>query len=189
MGFYYRLDSSGDETNLQVYSLHQAAESWNELIGEIETSGIDNVSYLKEKLVFILSCLGLSLSQLLGQNWPSPHKKEIDNPGNLLGSILKNSKIDRITRKDLNKSFQEFLGYYNAIRHFGLNEDAKTYAKIDDLTFSKLCEFKNLAVDIWNMILLIFKRNEENDLQDITSITDVVWFENIINSEEEEGFS
>ncbi len=55
MTIYYRLDTSGDETNLQVYSLHQAAKNWNELIDEIEQVGIDNVSDLKEKLVFILS--------------------------------------------------------------------------------------------------------------------------------------
>ena len=186
MTIYYRLDTSGDETNLQVYSLHQAAKNWNELIDEIEQVGIDNVSDLKEKLVFILSCLGLSLSHLIRQNWPSPEKEDIDAPGTLLGSILKTSKIDRNTCKRLNKGFQDFLGCYGAIRHFGLNKDATTYTKVDDITFSKLCRFKDLTVQIWDTILMIFKRNDENDLQDIASITDAVWFKDIAEPEERE---
>lgn len=175
MGIYYILDSSGDETNLQVYSLRQAARNWNELIDEIENPDIDYVPDLKERLTFILACLGLSLSQLLGQNGPCPTKENMDNPGTLLSTILKKSGIDRTIQKHLNKGFQDFLNYYGAVRHFGRNKDVTTYAKVDDITFSKLCQFKDLTIEIWDTILTIFKRNDENDL-DIESITEAVCF-------------
>ncbi len=179
MGIYYRLDSSGDETNLQVYSLQQAASYWNDLLEERSKLDEDQIPDHKERLVFIINCLGLSLSQLLGQNWPSPNKNNIDNPGTLLGSILKNSKIDRIVRTHLNKGFQEFLEYYGSIRHFGLNRDQKNYKKVDNITFAKVCFFRNICIEIWDTILNIFKQIKENDLSEISSITDVVWFEGI----------
>lgn len=188
MGIYYRLDSSGDETNLQVYSLHQAARYWNELLEDIDEVGTDEeVADLKERLVFILNCLGLSLSQLLGQNWPCSTKDALDNPGTLLGSILKSADIDHATRKRLNKRFQEFLDYYGAIRHFGRNRDAQIYMKVDDITFTKVRFFRDLSVEIWDTILDIFKRDDQNDLDDIGSITDVVRFKDIAEQEDGEG--
>ncbi len=35
MGYFCHLDTSGPETNLQLYSLRQAEYYWNELISEI----------------------------------------------------------------------------------------------------------------------------------------------------------
>ncbi len=180
MGVYYRLDSSGDETNLQVYSLHQAASYWNELLDDREKLGEDEkIPDLKERLVFIINCLGLSLSQLLGQNWPCPTKDGMDNPGILLGSILKNADIDRTTRNRLNKGFEAFRDYYGAIRHFGRNRDTQIYVKVDDITFTKVRCLRDLCVEIWDTILKIFKQNDENDLDDIDSITNIVWFKDI----------
>jgi hypothetical protein len=179
MGIYYRLYTSGDETNLQVYSLQQAAKYWNDLINDRSKFGEEEIPDLRERLVFIVNCLGLSLSQLLGQNWPCPNKDEIDDPGTLLGSILKHAIIDRPEQKRLNKGFQEFLEYYNAVRHFGLNRDQQTYDKVDEITLIKVLAFRNLCVEIWDTILNIFKLNDENDLDDIRSITDVICFKDI----------
>ncbi|MCK4727582.1 MAG: hypothetical protein KAT27_01535, partial [Desulfobacterales bacterium] len=79
----------------------------------------DEIEDLKERLVFILSCLGLSLTQLLGQNWPSESKEKMDNPADLLSRILRCSHFDRDKKKILNKTFREFFSFYGAIRHFG----------------------------------------------------------------------
>ena len=81
MSYYCRIDSAGEETNLQLYSLKQAEKCWNGLVDDIKDVGENNVPDLKEKLVFILNCFGLSLCQLLGQNWPTPTKTEMDSPG------------------------------------------------------------------------------------------------------------
>ena len=111
----------------------------------------------------------------------------MDNPGTLLGIILKSTDIDRATRKRLNKGFQEFLDYYGAIRHFGHNRDTQIYMKVDEITFTKVRFFRNLTVEIWDTILDIFKRDDQNDLDDIGSITDVVWFNDIDEQEDGEG--
>jgi hypothetical protein len=70
MPYYCHLHSTGSfpHTNLQLYSLRKAAEDWNALVDEIMARGEDGVHDLKERQSFIVNCLGLSLSQLLGQN-------------------------------------------------------------------------------------------------------------------------
>ncbi len=83
MAYYCHLYSELDleHTNLQLYSLKKAADGWNELLDAVEESGVEQVNHLTERLAFILSCLGLSLSQLIGQNCPSPDKERMDQPG------------------------------------------------------------------------------------------------------------
>ena len=78
MNYFCHLDSSGDleHTNLQLYSLMKAADAWNELLNGVTDTGLNGVNYLRERLTFIVSCLGLSLSQLMGQNCPSPEQGE-----------------------------------------------------------------------------------------------------------------
>lgn len=176
MGLYYRMDTEGDHTNLQLYSLRQAAHSWNDLVDEIGHVGEHDVSNLKERLVFILSCLGLSLSQLVGQNWPNAEKEKMANPGEILGKILKSADIKRVKCKDLNKRFQEFLNYYGAIRRFGRTKDGQVYARVDEITLSEAARFIELTIEIWDTILSIFKRDRANDLADIPLITEAVCF-------------
>ena len=125
MSYYCYLDSNEnlEHTNLQLYSLQKAAIDWNELIDSSKNNRIVPKGHLRERLAFILSCLGLSLSQLLGQNCPSPKKDKMDQPGDLLNTIFINADVDRTKRRHLNKSFEDFLSYYNVIRHFGKNKD------------------------------------------------------------------
>src|SRR5690242_899960 len=78
--YYCHLDSSGTDTNLQLYSMEQAAHYWNELMGDMRHYGAARVDRLKERLVFIMNCFGLSLSQLLGQNWPYRRRMNLINP-------------------------------------------------------------------------------------------------------------
>ena len=80
MHYYCQLATSGiDRTNLQLYSAQRAAEDWNDFIDLIAVGAPDTVAQSKERLTFILSCLGLSLSQLLGQNWPFKEKESSIN--------------------------------------------------------------------------------------------------------------
>jgi hypothetical protein len=152
MAYYCHLDSSGtvENTNFQLYSLTQAANSWNDLINEWCSCGDGNVNHCKERLAFILSCFRLSLSQLLGQNCPSRNKDKMAEPRKLLSNILKRANVDKNAQKRLNRQFESFLEYYNAIRHFGINRDnanyelaSRIYAQSHTLTFwSLLCSAK-----------------------------------------------
>jgi len=134
--------------------------------------GIGHVDHLKERLVFILSCLGLSLSQLLGQNCPSPEKEKMDNPGVLLGKILKDDIVDRTKRRRLNNTFNDFLFYYDTVRHFGENKNQQNYRTIDQLTLKRLNRFVHMTVEIWDIIIGMYRKNPKNDIDDFNSISD-----------------
>ncbi len=182
MTYYYcHLDSSGniESTNLQLYSLQQAANSWNELLKFMADEGEVGDDNFKERLAFILSCLGLSLSQLLGQNCPSPEKDKMDQPGDMLGSLLKRFHTERITRRRLNSTFQDFLAYYNAIRHFGRNKDEKNYRTLDLLTLIELDRFRRMTINIWDVIIAMFRSDKGNELDEIPSITKAIWFRDL----------
>jgi len=123
MNYFCVLDTSGsiDRTNLQLYSLTKAADEWNKLIDLINKFEIQEIDNLTERLVFIINCLGLSLSQLMGQNCPSPDKDKMEMPGKLLSNLLNRSNIDRIIKNRLNSTFSRFLEYYSAISPYVCN--------------------------------------------------------------------
>lgn len=181
MSYYAHLDSneSIECTNLQIYSLQKAADDWNKLVDLIEDHGIDPFDRPKEKLVFILSCLGLSLSQLLGQNCPSPEKEKMDNPGVLLGKILIRARVDQTKRRRLNRTFMEFLSFYGAVRHFGENKNKENYRTIDQLTLKRLDRFFRMTIEIWDIIITMYRGNPENDIDNFSSISDVVKFKDL----------
>ena len=64
---YAHCDSEGLDTNLQLYAIRQAAREWKNLCALRRRHDKNQVPEEKERLVFVLVCLGLSLSQLLGQ--------------------------------------------------------------------------------------------------------------------------
>lgn len=70
---YYFIDSSGPDTNLQLYSLIQAKQHWSALKKDLEKS--EEVEQFHERCVFIICTIGLSVSQLLGQNVPNPKER------------------------------------------------------------------------------------------------------------------
>jgi hypothetical protein len=181
MTYYCHLDSSSnlENTNLQLYSLGKAADEWNELVHIVNVDGVEGVKYLKERLAFITNCFGLSLSQLIGQNCPSPNKKEMEQPGNLLSSLLNCTNSDRATRKRLNSAFRDFLKYYAAIRHFGRVKDDENYKSVDELTLAKLNRFRSMTIEIWDLIIAYFRQEEENDIEEFSSINEVVNFKKL----------
>jgi|FLOH01.1.fsa_nt_gi hypothetical protein len=190
MHYFCYLDSSGDleHTNLQLYSLREAADAWNELLDAVSDTGLDGVDHLRERLAFIVSCFGLSLSQLMGQNCPSPDKEKMDQPGELLSSLLNRTSVDRTTRRLLNSTFGDFLKYYGAIRHFGRNIDDRNYEMVQRLTISELDRFRKMAIQIWNLVLGIYRQDKENDIDDdVSSVTGVVWFNQLAEQQDGRG--
>lgn len=182
MTYYCRIDSAFnlENTNLQLYSLQKAADEWNDLVNLINKNEINDVNFFKERLAFITSCLGLSLSQLIGQNNPFPDKEELDQPGKLFSNLLNRSDLDRITKNRLNKAFRDFLTYYADIRHFGKVKDDKKYKSIDNLTIDKLNYFRCLTIEIWDIVIAIYRQNKDNDIDDFSSISEVVKFDELI---------
>ncbi len=181
MRYYCRRDSVGSplSTNLQLHSLKKAQKDWNDLVRLRATLGLNGVRDLAERLAFIVSCLGLSLSQLLGQNSPSPDKDKMDQPGDLLNNILASSPVDRTTRRRLNSTFQEFLSYYDSVRHFGSNKGDKHYQNIDRLTLQELDRFCRMTLEIWDTVIDIERAHDQNNFRGFRSISEEVPFDSI----------
>ena len=166
--YYCYLDSNGTaSTNLQLYSLKKAYEEWHKLNEEYKQDG-GNTEDLKERIVFITSCLGLSLSQLLGQN-AVKIKKKLDRPDALLAAFLNESKYGKDKKRLLNKKFNELVEYYNACRHFGREYDNKKWEKVETLNIEKVREFMQTTLDIWNAVIGNHRSEyiEGDDIRDI----------------------
>ncbi|MCK9208143.1 MAG: hypothetical protein M0P66_13615 [Salinivirgaceae bacterium] len=179
MTYYCHLDSANnlEDTNLQLYSLRKAAVEWNELVDLINEAGVERVDYLKERLAFITNCFGLSLSQLIGQNSPSTNKNRMEPTSKLFPNLLIGTDFDDVTQENLKSDFEDFLNYYDATRHFGKVK----YKSIDELTLAKLDYFRNMTIEIWNLVISKFRKDEGNDIEEFTSISDIVYFEKLTN--------
>jgi hypothetical protein len=89
---YYHLDSDGEDTNLQLFALRQARIYWQSLQEDHAKLGMDTPA-LVERSVFVLASLGLSISQLLGQNNPNPTDR-VPSPTALFKSIVDAHGLD-----------------------------------------------------------------------------------------------
>lgn len=176
MTYYCRLDSANriEATNLQLYSLEKAAKEWNDLIELVNEIGIENVDCLSERMTFIINCFGLSISQLIGQNCPPSNSNRIESPSKLLPKMLKGI-ADNVTQERLESDFKDFLVYYDAIRHFGKVK----YKSIDELTLTKLDHFRCMTIEIWDLVISKYRQNKENNIEEFSSISEIVYFENI----------
>lgn len=164
-GYYYHLDSCGEDTNLQLFALRKAHIEWNLLEKDYKECG-EETENLKERLVFIVSCLGLSLSQLLGQN-AIIAKEKLDRPDTLLACLLNKSSYDKEHKRLLNRNFNVFIQYYDACRHFG----KPVWKKIDSLKYEKVQQFMKTTLDIWNAVIKQYREDsiEADDISDILS--------------------
>jgi len=179
MTYYCHSDSANnlENTNLQLYSLKKAADEWNELVDIVNKAGVERVDYLKERLAFITNCFGLSLSQLIGQNSSSSNKNRMEQPSKLFPNLLKGTDSDDVTQEKLKSEFEDFLNYYDAIRHFGKVK----YKSMDELTLSKPDYFRSMTIEIWNLVISKYRKDEGNDIEEFSSISDIVCFEKLTN--------
>lgn len=183
MKYYCHLSSPTtiDDTNLQLYSLEKAAGAWNDLVSAVNELGAKNVDHFTERVAFIISSLGLSLSQLIGQNCPSPRKKEMDQPGEIFSFLVKRACTDRTKQKRLNKTFRDFLTYYAAIRHFGKNKNDENYNTVDRLSLAELNRFQKMTLEIWDLVIGMY-RQDENLEGELSSVTEIVKFTELAES-------
>ncbi|MCR1795886.1 MULTISPECIES: hypothetical protein [unclassified Leptospira] len=166
MDLFFVRDTSGDTaSNLQLFSLIQAFKYWNE-VNEMRSKSETNSSKLLEYYVFIIACLGLSLTQLLGQNY-SKGAKSIPNPGELLADIFNQNKdFSKKRKKIINKRFDEFISIYNKCRHFGITKDRATHSIVAGITFDEVSKSLKTTLLIWDNIIAIFKKDPNNLLDD-----------------------
>jgi len=154
MSYYYYLNSDGPDTNLQLYSLHQAKRYWRDLRFDYLHDG-DKTADLKERCVFVVAVMGLSISQLLGQN-PVELSGRVDFPVPLFERLVDHHGLDSQLKQD----FQKFNTYYNACRHFGRTVDGSGYERIDSLDY-KLTEWLyNFGVRVWMTVIQIYAKDE-----------------------------
>jgi hypothetical protein len=180
MQYYCHLDSSFnniESTNLQLHSLKIASREWNKLVRLIE-SGAEEPDSSKERLTFILVCFGLSLSQLLGQNFSSSENSRVDPPVVLFKTFINQSDINESERDLLESVFNEFITFYDAIRHFGISKNSEKYQIIERLTFNKLAQFRNMTIEIWDQVIGIYRKDKDNDLDEFDSIEELISFNN-----------
>ena len=150
--YYCYLDSNGTtDTNLQLFSLKKAFTEWEELREEYQNHN-ENTENLTERLVFIVACLGLSLTQLLGQNVKVTNEK-MPGPKALLNIFLDGSNYSEKRKSKLKSDFECFIQYYDDCRHFGRNKDDGKWKRINSLDYTIVESFMNTTLDIWNALI------------------------------------
>jgi hypothetical protein len=150
--YYYR-SSPGIGTNLQFYSLRQAWRCWRDLSSQKDKLGEGKI---RERCVLTVVLLGLSLSQLLGQNTPLT-SGSILPPIKLLSLFLNQTDISDTKKESLNSRFREFMNAYDACRHFGPSK----YQKIENLDLKATESFFNLTIEIWDIVIGHFEVGQD----------------------------
>ena len=96
-----------------------------------------------------------------------------------MNALLISACIERIKRRSLNRSFEEFLKYYDSIRHFGENKGEQNYRNVDQLTLKRLERFCHMTIEIWDIVIAMYRKNPKNDIDDFRSISELVRFKDL----------
>lgn len=157
---YYHLDSDGEDTNLQLYSLRQATSYW-ECLREDVAAG-DQVADFHERCVFVICTIGLSVSQLLGQNNPSPSHR-VPPPTSIFETLVRTHSLD----PTLSAKFSEFIGTYDQCRHFGLTHDGTRHFEVSQLTYAKAQQQYEFGLLVWKTIVGLYRKDPQNELDEL----------------------
>ena len=157
---FYFIDSSGEDTNLQLYSLKQAKLYWAAIQRDLLDG--DEVAYFRERCVFIICTIGLSVSQLLGQNNPSP-RNVVPSPEQIFNRLVDIHNLDPA----LKVKFKRFITTYNYCRHFGLTDDGSRHWQVSQVTLDETREIYEIGLLFWEIVIDIYKRNPWNELDDL----------------------
>src|SRR5690606_14820625 len=158
--FYVR-ESGGYFTNLQMYAYRAARQAWDDLNAEYARHGA-HTEQLREKCVLAVATLGLSISQLLGQNNPNPRASDVPSPQVLFKDFVSEHKLDA----RLIPRFNRFVDYYDAIRHFGVSDDDSKYALILQLDYETTRECFDTGIEIWRQVVQAYSRTPGSRLDD-----------------------
>ncbi|AKH69279.1 hypothetical protein IMCC21906_01602 [Spongiibacter sp. IMCC21906] len=157
---YYYIDSSGPDTNLQLYSLQQAKLYWSAL--EKDLAENDQVEHFHERCVFIICTMGLSVSQLLGQNIMEPSER-VPSPSMIFKSLINKHKLEG----SLKEQFREFINTYDHCRHFGLTNDGSRHWEVSQVTLEKTRKMYKFGLLVWETVIGIFRKEPGSELDDL----------------------
>lgn len=167
MARYYHLTSDGPDTNLQLYSLRQAARYWRALVDEASHGSF--VDYFHERCVFVVCTIGLSVSQLLGQNVPVRTKRVPS-----LEAIFQMLAVKHGWDSCLSADFNRFVDRYDQCRHFGLTEGDVRHHETSEVMFDETKWVYEYGLKVWALVIDIYRREtgsqlDEFDIEDILS--------------------
>lgn len=157
---YYYIDSNGEDTNLQLYSLKQAKLQWVELQKELSQMG--EVENFHERCVFLICTIGLSVTQLLGQNNPNPFER-VPSPKKLFESLVEANNLDPAFKY----KFMQFIDTYDQCRHFGLTNDNSRHGQVSEITLKKTEELYKFGLLVWDIVIKIFRKDPQNELDEL----------------------
>lgn len=167
--FFIRQTGGDSKSNLQLFSLIQAERYWlkaQEIYGKNEK----DTPKLIEYYAFIISCIGLSLTQLLGQNY-SGQNKRIPSPVDLFKHVLENAKnMPEKAYKDLDAAFKDLIETYDKCRHFGVAEGGKPHRIVAQLTLMKTSAYMQTTYKVWDAVIAVFAANPKSELGEIKEI-------------------
>lgn len=148
MRTYYSINTDGTcSSNLQLYSLLQAKRYWNALARDYRRHK-EATGYLTERCVFIVATLGLSVSQLLGQNDPSP-KSRVATPTEIWKRFVAQHRVTDVSTDE----FEQFIDAYNACRHFGVSSGGTGHSRLEQLDFDATRGWYELTLRIWVAVM------------------------------------
>ncbi len=123
--------------------------------------------------MFIVNALGLSLSQLLGQNLAGS-QVVIPNPKKLFRDFLaKVTKPGTADKQRLNQLFIQLIDDYDASRHFGPSK----HGRVRGLTLQKTKQFLDVTYEIWDHVIYYYKNKSARgraELADYEGIQEVL---------------
>ena len=160
MTHYYYLTSEGEDTNLQLHSFRQAKHYWRELRRDYAELAEDTED-LKERCVFVLATLGLSISQLLGQNYANL-QKTVPYPIDLFTEFVDTHGLDPALKDE----FETFNYFYNGCRHFGRTTSGKGHHRVNELTFSVAKNCFEFGLKVWRTVVQVYQQDGESDLEE-----------------------
>lgn len=158
---YYFIDSSGEDTNLQLYALKQAKLQWSSLEKDLAEDA-EQVEHFHERCVFIVCTIGLSVSQLLGQNNPEPSKR-VPSPADIFSALVERHSLE----PELKDRFKEFIDAYDHCRHFGLTVDGSRHWQVSQITLAQTRKLYEFGLIVWDTVIAIYRRQADSELEEL----------------------
>ncbi|MEI9406897.1 hypothetical protein [Mesorhizobium argentiipisi] len=158
---YYSINTDGTaSTNLQLYALRQARRYWNELAANYlqDKEATEN---LVERCVFIVATLGLSVSQLLGQNDPAPLAGRVASPKVIWRRFVVQHGVTDLSADE----FDKFIDIYDAGRHFGVSPDGVGHSRLESLDFEATHRWYETAHRIWLAVINALRADPHNVIE------------------------
>lgn len=156
---YYRIDSDGEGTNIQLYTLRQANIYWCKLSAEFAEYG-DETEKLRERCCFVITLAAMSVVQLLGQNTTSG-KKRIPKPCELVNEFK--LRFPSIVIDET--KFKRLIEIYDAFRHFGVDESHEKHRVLSGIDFDETKKLIIFCHSTWRKVVRSYGKEPGADVK------------------------